>query len=79
MAGIKATIEIRILDIAEAKDLFAAAEKELTSCHETLVELDEWLRSDPEYCPLCGASFKGCDDHEPDCNLANLTGDQAPE
>lgn len=74
-----ATIDIRILDLEQAKELFAAAEEGLVNRDQTIAELretlrnlDRWLKTGPQFCPICRATFRGCDDHADECPLAGI-------
>ena len=45
---------------------------ELRRLRRTLRELNAWLKSDPEYCPICGTSFIGIAEHAKNCDLATF-------
>ncbi len=52
----------------------AAADSELEPLRETLRNLDRWIQTGPEYCPICRAQFSRLETHADDCPFANLGG-----
>lgn len=48
-------------------------ERELDDAKNILRNLDRWIRTAPEYCPICAAQFWKAEDHTDECPLAGLT------
>ena len=70
-----ARVEIQNLKFDAAfPELAAEADSAIETLRETLRNLDRWIRTGPEYCPICRAQFSRLETHADNCPLANLGG-----